>query len=201
MGTTVYHDAELAIALDRNHPAHCLPTLPFVCNRVLDVGCGRGQTLTALGVPYEKGFGVDLEIGDSPYQLTVASGESLPYPHAYFDFVICRVALPYMNTPKALAEMHRVLSNRGQLWLLLHDWKMTAKRFLRSLLHLRLKDCAYTAYIFFNGLLLYFNLSVPWLNGQHESFQTSSSIRLALHRAGFKHIEIKRGKFFEVTAR
>jgi ubiquinone/menaquinone biosynthesis C-methylase UbiE len=47
-------------------------------------------------------------------------GSALPFPSGVFDLLICRVALPYMHNPSALAEMARVLRPAGLLFLKIH---------------------------------------------------------------------------------
>lgn len=47
-----YHRSELAIALDpSNHARAMPPILPTKHKRILDVGCGMGQTLLAAQLP------------------------------------------------------------------------------------------------------------------------------------------------------
>lgn len=205
-----YHAAELQIALDPAHKGRCLPCLPRDYNparhRVLDVGCGRGQTLVALHVPEQMGYGVDPD-GDAianpltGHRLQVGGAERLNFPDNHFRMTFSRVALPYTNTPVALAEMFRTLEPQGELWLLLHAWSQLKRRALRSLLTLNLLDLAYCAYLALNSLLLNFNISIPWINGKYETVQSPSSITKALVAAGFENIQIDAGHFFIATAR
>jgi SAM-dependent methyltransferase len=97
--------------------------------RVLDVGCGAGQTLRLLASrrPAER-IGIDLDLealafgrrladrdgGPGPYLLRGA-GERLPFGEARFTHVICRVALNYMHQATALRELTRVLEPGGLL--------------------------------------------------------------------------------------
>jgi ubiquinone/menaquinone biosynthesis C-methylase UbiE len=203
MATPAYHNLELAVAMDPTHANHCLPTLPDRYERVLDVGCGQGQSLVGLGVPPHKGFGVDVDpkaVADSlGYDLRCSRGESLPFPDAYFDFVMSRVALPYMQVPTALREMCRVLRPRGRLWLLLHGKAMFFRRLMSAGRTADCKDLLYLGYVALNSVLLHAGIQVSFL-GRYESFQTNYSVRKSLITAGFSRIEIRRERFFVVTA-
>lgn len=104
--------------------------------RVLDIGCGAGQELRpfAGSSPSRLAVGVDVspEIGRAGHELfaaeepgsrvafTRASAEELPFPAGSFDVVICRLALPYTDNARALAEMARVLRPGGALLLKFH---------------------------------------------------------------------------------
>ena len=96
--------------------------------RVLDVGCGAGQTLRALGRygPARRlGLDADLELLAVGRRLARRRGEaidfvratahSLPLADGWFSLIICRVALNYMHQRQALQEMARVLGPGGLL--------------------------------------------------------------------------------------
>ena len=116
---------------------------------VLDLGCGPGQEL----LPFlEKTgahcVGVDIaeEIGavagefvgrfghGSRVSFVRSRGESLAFADASFDLVLCRVALPYMDNGRTIAEVARILKPNGVFLLKTHGW-----RFLASMLLERLK--------------------------------------------------------------
>src|ERR1039457_2440163 len=56
-----YHLYELEVAQNRSHPAHILPQPSAPSERVLDIGCGAGQTLIA-AYPDRISFGIDIDI-------------------------------------------------------------------------------------------------------------------------------------------
>jgi SAM-dependent methyltransferase len=98
--------------------------------RVLDVGCGMGQTLGALAArrPAESvGVDTDLEVLAFGRRLDKREGgrigfvrataHALPFGDQAFTHVICRNALTYMHHRRALTEMARVLRPGGFLYL------------------------------------------------------------------------------------
>src|SRR5580692_621230 len=101
---------------------------------VLDLGCGVG------GPPVRSDFSPDDDVTgvDIDEQRLVvarqrfpqrtfhlAHGESLPFPDASFDRVVSSVALPYMDIPRTLAEVHRVLKAGGSVMFSLHPMHFT----------------------------------------------------------------------------
>jgi ubiquinone/menaquinone biosynthesis C-methylase UbiE len=103
--------------------------------RVLDVGCGAGQEFIPF-VEKTDAFcvGVDTaaELGaiaggffeQTNYRARVAFtrsfGEHLPFADASFDVVLCRVALPYMDNRRTIAEVARILRPGGVFLLKVH---------------------------------------------------------------------------------
>jgi SAM-dependent methyltransferase len=207
-----YHLSELRIALSESDPRRILPSIPQGGRRILDVGCGAGQTLIASKLD-ERSFlcGIDvdfmaLRLGRrlAPNILFVAAqGERIPFQAASFDVLICRVALPYLGIGDALGEFRRVLRPGGFLWLVLQPFKHTATELRNSLREGRLKDAIFRFYVMVNGLV--FNLTgrqfrFPLGHGRQESFQTSWGIRRALLSNGFHQIKITHEPHFVVTA-
>jgi ubiquinone/menaquinone biosynthesis C-methylase UbiE len=201
-----YHDDELKIALDAGNPQRVVPEMGDA-ESVLDIGCGAGQTLVAIG-NHKRRVGVDIDVQAlrgglsltvaNGIRLAAARGEHLPFGDRTFDFVYSRVALPYMSIPAALAEMHRVLRPRGRLWLTLHTIDIPAAQFRRG----SLKGRIYAAYTVLNGV--WFHVSgrtFRFLRGRCESIQTERGMRIALSRAGFVDVEFRRTTHhFTVTA-
>ena len=133
MDIGAYHVLELQIAANPVDTRRVMPTIGAHHRRIVDVGCGAGQTLIASRLGEEvEAFGVDrdhkaLSLGRQMYprlRLIRARGEELPLPSRSFDLAISRVALPYMRTTAALSEMARVLRPGGDLWIVLHPFSL-----------------------------------------------------------------------------
>lgn len=201
-----YHRAELDVARDATNPQRLVPD-PGSATRILDVGCGAGQTIVALDCG-RRSVGIDIDIDalrygasgamGEPLRVAAATGEHLPFTDGSFDFVYSRVALPYMDIPAALAEAHRVLRRGGRLWLALHPLAIALEQFGRG----NLRGRAYAACTVANGLWFHFTgRTVHIGNRIRESIQTERGMRRALTRAGFSQVEFRRtGQHFVVTA-
>jgi ubiquinone/menaquinone biosynthesis C-methylase UbiE len=183
--------------------------------RVLDLGCGSGLDLAAWGVTASDQV-TGLDIDES--RLAVArvrfpdrtylhgAGEQLPFEDQSFDRVISAVAVPYMDIPKTLAEIHRILVPGGALSLSLHLPGFTLAE-LRYHALPRPVPTLFRLYVMANGL--WFHLTgrtVPFINGRIESFQTERGMRVALDRNGFVNPSFSRshgpaGPIFTVEAR
>lgn len=199
-----YHLAELKIALDSRHPAHILPPRLPVGHRVLDLGCGAGQTLiAAYSDRVAHGLDIDftaLRLGRSlTDRVCFACGatDALPYRAEQFDLVVARVSLPYTNIPASLREIRRVLKPGGTLWMTLHDFRLVWNQAKRS----GLRGKLVFAYVVLNSTLLHiFGREFPLL-GRYESFQTDRGILRALRRRNFDGISVAhKGAHFLVTA-
>lgn len=199
-----YHLGELRVALDPNNPNRILPDIGGA-RRILDIGCGAGQSLIALQ-PAEYSFGIDvdaeaLRLGRTQTDrvgFSQAAGEFLPYRDSSFDLVFSRVALPYMHVATALAEMHRVLQPGGRLWLTLHAPSIPWIAWKRA----SLRGKVYFSYVLANGLLLHLTgKQVRFVNGRCESYQTASRMKQMLEAAGFRDVAIEVGRHFVASAR
>src|SRR5260370_41783244 len=74
-----YHQSELAVALDPSNPARAMPPILPKHKRILDVGCGMGQSLLAAQLPRDtEAYGVDCDI-----EAIEAGGRPSP-PHNKF---------------------------------------------------------------------------------------------------------------------
>jgi len=208
-----YHLDEFAIANNPNDPRRIVPSIPRGSQRILDVGCGAGATLSVCEVDGEAflcGVDVDhvsLKLGrelSTVVHFIHAKGESLPLRSGQFDFVIARVSLPYMNIPQALSEIARVLRRGGCAWAVLHPFALVRRELLGSIGRLDLKDSLFRSYVIVNGLWMHLAgkmFSCPLRPGRYESFQTNHSITAALLGAGLTDVKISRECFFVVTAR
>jgi ubiquinone/menaquinone biosynthesis C-methylase UbiE len=210
--TSDYHRLELSIATDPSDARRVMPIVEMRHRRILDVGCGAGQTLIGSNLSQEV-FAVGLDVDRSALVLgnrlnpaihfVSGRGESLPFRNASFDLVICRVALPYMHIPRALSEMSRVMSMDGDLWLVLHPFSMTAKELGTNLAGFRLKASLYRLWVLINGLTLNtLGKQSHWPGdpNRYETWQTSAGMKRALRAAGFNQIRSNRENHFVMTA-
>ena len=207
-----YHLSELQIAQDASAPGHLLPPIPAECRAVLDIGCGAGQTLIAsrlnenvlaCGVdPVAPALALGRTLTDRVH-FGAAMGEHLPFANETFDLVFSRVALPYMNIPRALAEIFRVLRPGGTVWLSLHPPRFAFRTMGRAIRAGSVRATLYPVYTLLNGVLLHLlNRQIQWPFGRkrYESAQTAAGMRRALKRAGFTDPWISRDQFFVVRA-
>ncbi len=214
MLTEQYHLGELALLRDVQHPKRILPVIQERHRRILDVGCGAGQTLLANGSLHAGtvvGVDTDADALRLGKRLTgnigfvSARGEQLPFPDASFDLVVCRVALPYMHIATAVREMSRVLDTDGELWVTVHALSKVLAELRDGLSRRDAKHVLMQCYVLSNGALLHWtgrDFALPFRPGRRESFQTETGMRRALARAGFSDIFIDRSdNAFVVQAR
>lgn len=200
-----YHLNELEIALNAGRAEHVMPPIPPAPARVLDIGCGAGQTLIA-GCADRISFGMDidetaLKLGTKlTQQVRFAQGfaEALPFKNDVFDLVIARVSLPYTILPESLPEIRRVLKPGGVLWSVLHPFRLTWAQVRRG----GYKRKLLFVYILANSLLFHGVQKQFVFAGRCESFQTRRGIRKALENCGLDEVQIElNGQQFLVTAR
>lgn len=203
MPEVAYHLRELQAVLDPTDPVRAVPSYPCAGWKVLDIGCGIGQTLLApeLRAAAEL-HGIDTDRaavdfgrsrpGNSHLRLSCAPAEKIPYEDESFDLVYSRVAVPYTNVPRALGEMHRVLKPGGRLWLTLIAFRAELQRLRAAVSRLELKTVIDSGYVLANSMMLaWLGCCVPrpW-NGKYDTVQTRGGTARLLHRAGFHHIEM-----------
>lgn len=179
---------------------------------VLDIGCGNGRDLTHALFAKSKRYGVDvleaaIDEGQRIYpqvSLTLARAEYLPFPDGFFDVVMSRVALPYTDLDKSLAECRRVLKPGGHLYITMHDYRHQwgwVKRGLKERAWKRLADCflyIYPASVIYN--LTGIAVRRPWKRC-YETFQMPWRLRRHLAARGFTVTRMERGpRHFEIEA-
>lgn len=200
-----YHQSELQIALDATHPEHILPPPLPQWAKLLDVGCGAGQTLIA-AYPGRVCAGLDIDAEALEFGRTLTDSvrfvngraEAMPFRNGEFDVVIARVSVPYTNVGLCLKEMRRVVRDGGDVWLVLHSFSVAWEQARAS----GLKGKIFFLYILFNSLCFHlFGWQIPFVRGKYESFQMESSMRRALAENDFCEVAITRTRHFLVKAR
>jgi SAM-dependent methyltransferase len=201
-----YHEAELRLAFSPDDRRHILPPTASPGSRVLDVGCGAGQSLLAV-YPDRVSFGVDIDLGalrlgttwTQQVRFTCAGAEALPFANGCFDQVFSRVALPYTDLRRSLREIHRVLKPGGTIWMALHPASHSWRQALRDRSY---KAWIYFAYVVVNSAGFHcWGRLLPWPKGGYESFQTVAGMTRALQRIGFREISFQKADHFVFTAK
>jgi len=180
--------------------------------KLLDLGCGRGDSWRSLRVSVEncRVIGIDIQCdrliaahrkySERGWHYVCARGENLPLPAGSVHGVFCEVALPYMNIPCTLAEVHRVLTPGGWFRATLHSPRFTLGEFWRAFP--KPKASLFRVFVFLNGMVLHLSGEVISLGKVAESFQTNTGMRIALRRAGFTDVCLRHdGPRFFVNAR
>jgi SAM-dependent methyltransferase len=166
--------------------------------RVLDVGCGAGQEL----LPFAKDalcVGVDVSpeaavVGrrifgemNRAHRVIFVQGtaEALPFHADTFDAVICRLALPYTDNARALAEVARVLRSDGSFLLKIHHARYYLHKLWSGLKVLDVMSMIHAARVFVSGLIYHATgKQVRTRLISQETFQTEWMLRRELARCG-----------------
>lgn len=164
---------------------------------LLDVGCSMGQTLDSLAAwRPAHAFGVDVDLEAMAFGCRLAQGKrerarfihgtayALPFADGFFDLVICRNALTYMQHRRALTELVRVLKPGGFLYVRVENLRYDLQRLRHSP---GVRDFCCRLRDFQAGLL---NALVGWqpmpgtLLGGGRSFATLRRLRQVLRGLG-----------------
>ncbi|MBB4824789.1 ubiquinone/menaquinone biosynthesis C-methylase UbiE [Sporosarcina luteola] len=110
-------------------------------SRILDVGCGAGQTAAYLSYRYgAKVTGIDInptmvdkaerrvKKNRLPVKIMQGSVENIPLPDHHFDFIISESVLSFVNKPRALEEIFRLLKNGGRFIAIEHTINQRLKK-------------------------------------------------------------------------
>ncbi len=198
MSSIDYHLEELKYAMDANNKNHILPEIFESDKVILDIGCGIGQSLLAFDCKNKICIGLDIDQEAIRYGIEnhgdkinfiLSDGNRLPLPDHSVDLVYSRVAIPYMNIPRVIKEVRRVLKSNGRIWLTLHT-KETAMQYLKDAIKDRkIKRFIHVVYILLNGhCLKYFGIVFPFLNLRYESWQDAEAMKKLLEKNGFEAI-------------
>ncbi len=92
--------------------------------KVLDLGCGQGETMAMLSPLGLRCVGIDpaiksLRVAKETAPVAQASGDILPFINECFDVVILKEVIHHVSHPSTvLSEARRCLRAGGYLWLL-----------------------------------------------------------------------------------
>ena len=116
------------------------------------------------------------------------------------DGAFSEVALPYMNIPRVLAELHRVLVPGGWLRATLHAPSFTWGEL--KMCFPRPRQTLFRVFVLLNGMVLHCCGGVISVGKMVESCQTDAGMRTALGRAGFTAVSLHHeGPRFYMEAR
>ena len=167
--------------------------------RVLDVGCGIGQALFNLAVPFRAtGVGVDvsalgLSMGSEFYaehlpaeqiSFVRAGAESLPFESESFDLVNCGLALPYTHNSRAIAEISRVLRPSGIFLLKIHHARFYIRELWHGLTKADLSSIIHGSRVLAAGTLYHLFRRQPQLRFLNETYQTRWLLNSELGKHG-----------------
>ena len=185
--------------------------------RLLDVGCGEGYLLWhALKEGARHVVGIDLlptmvrfsqaalqvHAPDAPDRVLVcrAEAERLPFPRASFDVLTVRLALQYMDLPRAVPEISRVLAPGGRLYMRVNTpWRLLRQ----SLLNLPRPPSGETLVSLANTVPAFFGLPA-WLFrfGGRESRTVGllrATVRRWFTRNGFRIVSMEYARSQDVA--
>ncbi|MEZ0167154.1 class I SAM-dependent methyltransferase [Microvirga sp. TS319] len=205
-----YHYGEWEIARDPAHPNHALPEIRPDLRRILDIGCGMGQSLMALQLPGAiEAWGLDRDadalaagsrLVTSNIHLLAGEGELLPFPDCSFDLVFSRVALPYMDISRVIAEVARVLEPGGEFWAMLHPPGMLLSRIGQDIRSGSVKDLIFCGGVGLNSFLLHVLGRQFRIGRWCETVQTQSGMRRILAAGGLRPLPVRREAHLIVRA-
>lgn len=145
------YDAVAAVVSGGHWREWALASLPYLRGSVLELGCGPGHLMRALGQRPQRPFAVGLDVSPQmlararrrlaraglPVALARADARTLPFASAVFDSVVATFPSEYIIDPATLAEARRVLRPGGRLIVI------PAAQFDASGPYQRLVDLAY----------------------------------------------------------
>lgn len=190
-------------SLFRNDPSRFQAAIAAVnginVGRVLDIGCGAGQELLPF-VECKAAFGVAIdiepEVGRAGRDLLASinpnirvafvrgGAETLPFISNSFDVVVCRLALPYTNNIKTVAEIARVLRMDGRVFLKIHHLRYYLRDLHKSITSVDLPLLVHTTRVLLAGFFYHITGYQPRTFPSSETFQTLSLLRKELLKAG-----------------
>ncbi len=203
--TVVYHLSEYRTQIEKGAADRYLSRLDVGRDsRILDVGCGAGQSLVAM-LREQPRFGVGLEFDPTALAVFAAirefeclhnafavrgNAEVLPFADGSFDRVLCRVVLMHVRVLPALAEIARVSAAGALVYLHLTDFWFYWRKLLR-----RRWERGGVPFALVNGLLLQFlGLQIRVGATRSMNYQSVGGVRRWLTRHGFEIVSVEQDR-------
>jgi len=104
---------------------------------VVDIGCGAGEQLSALGAAGYQAIGLEpvvktaREAKTLGHPIVVARAEQLPFRTGSCQGILCKVVMPYVDEHLAVREMGRILAQGGIVLLSPHGLGFYLRYLLR----------------------------------------------------------------------
>lgn len=144
-------------------------------DRFLEIGCGRGDFLSAFHNAGLKCSGVDVEkhsaelLPDFNIRQCDVAKQALPFDDDIFDIVYHKSLIEHLYDPNLLMdETYRVLKPRGTVIILTPDWASQMKVFYEDFTHCRpydttaLRDLLKIKGFSYVNAELFYQLPVVW---------------------------------------
>ncbi len=110
--------------------------------KIVDVGCGRGEFLNGFIQCGLRGYGVDQSLianeicGEGEIIQSDLLNEPLPYPESTFDVVFSKSVLEHFYYPENLVqEFYRIAKPGGLIITMVPDWETVYKTFYEDYTH------------------------------------------------------------------
>ena len=142
--TVVYNETDRPLT---NYPARLTKYLVELFDiklgqKLLDVGCGRGEFLCGFIQCGVEGYGVDRSrvaekhCPEATLRTADLECEGIPYPDNYFDIVYSKSVIEHFYYPeKLIQEIHRVLKPGGLVITLCPSWEFNYRTYFEDYTH------------------------------------------------------------------
>jgi len=180
---------------------------------ILDLGCGAGQCLiTTQGYTPKFAIGLDndsLLLTVAKYlnrkyafspSLALADAHKLPFKDDIFNYILCRLLLPYVRNRETIAEISRVTKEQGRIYLRLHGIGFYIGRLRDYIYERNMLRFLYTLFVLLNGITFHFTgrqvaIKLPFYNRSVCTlFQTLKRTDRLLAMNGFKIVDYEISK-------